>query len=514
MHVVVLPVMKKLLLVTYYFCLLLLFFTFAPSALAATEGDFGAYPTNYDPENPRTKSWFIYELKPGQTKEDSITVVNNSEEEITLKIYPVDATTTGDGAFALLNEDERQMGIGTWVTIAKDTITIGPKDRVDVPFTIAIPKYATVGDHPGGIIIQPAEAPTAKAKGMGVNIVSRVGTRIYQTVPGAKVLNLEVKDLAYKIEDEHLVFTYTLVNKGNVILTPTGTFDITDASGKKVDTIPLASLGSVFPGKPTQITTKSTITAPWFGQYKGTVTLTYSPLKQIQKSIEFFIYIRDWRVAMPVVGLLLLILLFNLRKMFRHGKRIKTAKARVEQAEPTSLPIPRPALAPALATAPAVDVDQAFIGKHIRLLVGFACISILILSALFAFVLQSYVLGGPNQTKATAAPTQTPVEADPTDIPEKVSAPVEKASIKVAIYNGSGTAGAARAVADELTKEGFTVTKTDNALELLPKTLVQYPVGKGVEAAALGAALPAAYSDYTQEEASNSGVFTITLGQQ
>src|SRR5690348_752824 len=60
----------------------------------ADQGHVGAYPSNYDPSNPKTKSWFIYELKPGESKNDSITVVNNSDAQITVKVYPVDATTT------------------------------------------------------------------------------------------------------------------------------------------------------------------------------------------------------------------------------------------------------------------------------------------------------------------------------------------------------------------------------------------------------------------------------------
>src|SRR5260221_7748242 len=173
----------------------------APHVFATAEGTLGAYPTNYDISKPKTKSWFIYELKPGETKEDSITVVNNSDTIINVKVYPVDATTTSDGAFALLNEDQRQADVGSWVQMAKSQITINPRDRQDVPFTITIPKFATVGDHAGGIIVQEAKAVAATNQGIGLNIVSRIGTRIYETIPGAKVIKLDVRDISYKIVD-------------------------------------------------------------------------------------------------------------------------------------------------------------------------------------------------------------------------------------------------------------------------------------------------------------------------
>jgi len=62
--------------------------------------------------------------------------------------------------------------------MSKDIVTISPRDRKEVPFTITIPKYITVGDHAGGIIIQEVKKPNETAQGMGLNIVSRVGTRI------------------------------------------------------------------------------------------------------------------------------------------------------------------------------------------------------------------------------------------------------------------------------------------------------------------------------------------------
>src|SRR5258705_8106821 len=65
--------------VSFLFLLLTSLFPLIPQAFAGGEGNIGAYPTNYDVSNPKTKSWFIYELKPGETKEDSITVVNNSD---------------------------------------------------------------------------------------------------------------------------------------------------------------------------------------------------------------------------------------------------------------------------------------------------------------------------------------------------------------------------------------------------------------------------------------------------
>jgi len=60
---------------------ILLMVLFSPlSVLAIGGGGVAAYPTNPDPLNPVTRSWFIYGVEPGGSKEDSITLRNDSDE--------------------------------------------------------------------------------------------------------------------------------------------------------------------------------------------------------------------------------------------------------------------------------------------------------------------------------------------------------------------------------------------------------------------------------------------------
>ncbi len=520
--------------VKIFLFIMLGFLIFSTHIFAANEGDFGSYPTNYDTSNPKTKSWFIYDLKPGQSKDDSITVVNNSDKTLNIKIYPVDATTTSDGAFALLNENQRQSDVGSWVQMSKSLLTIAPRDRQEVPFTITIPKFATVGDHAGGIIIQEAKPPSSSStSGIGLNIVSRVGTRIYETVPGAKVTKLDVRDFTYSIVNNHLVFSFVMENQGNVILTPNGKIDIKDGSGKIIDAINLINLGSVFPNKPTTLTAKSNITTPWFGKFNATVTINYSNTEAIAKSISFFIYIKDWRVVLPVPALILLIALFFIfRKMFYHAHKIhkavkKATERGLEQGEKIKTDIKegvkktmdkmsasiltQPAYAPAFAD----NVDQMFIARHIKLLVVLISVSIIVLSSLFALILQQFVLLK-LQTQASAAksnviiqPTEIPI---PTLPPTPTNIPVNKSDMKINVLNGGTKEGAAKTFADILTKSGFNVINIDNASTDSAQTIIEYPQGELDGADQLQEALK---PDYTKvsEQATDSSEFTIILGQ-
>ncbi len=509
-----------------------LVFFFSVSRTFAAEGNLGAYPTNFDESNPKTKSWFIYQLKPGESKDDSITVVNNSDKELSVRVYAVDATTTSDGAFALLNENQRQNDVGSWVSISKDVITIAPRSRIDVPFTISIPKYVTVGDHAGGIIVQEATAPTAANAGMALNIVSRVGTRIYETVPGDKVIKLDLTGFAYKIIDTHLVFTFNLVNQGNVILNPTGDLEVKDYTGKTIDKITLGNLGSVFPGKPTAITVASTQTAPIFGQYTAVATVNYSPIESISKSLTFFIYVNDWRYASIIpLALLALLILFRVRKIipswFRNRRRF------------TDTVIPAPQPAPAIAKSvgkkhqkeplilaeeqaiPENYVDSLFVAHHLKLLVILNAIVIVVLSILFGFILQSSVI-----TKITSAANgnnpslpASNVNPQPTAVPPPAAPPasapvptVAKADMQIQILNGGGVIGAAKALADKLTAAGFNITQIGNAATESAQTIVEYPDLQSSGTNLLINALEPDYSNVV-EQSTDSSYFVIIIGR-
>lgn len=498
-----------------YFIVLFGILFFTRQVFAAEQGSLGAYPTNFDSSNPKTKSWFIYELKQGITKEDSITVVNNSDRSLDVKVYPVDATTTSDGAFALLNEDQRQNDVGSWINMANSTITIEPRGHREVPFTISIPKYATVGDHAGGIVVQEVKKTNVATQGIGLNIVSRIGTRIYENVPGDKVINLDVRDLAYKIVNDRLEFTFTMENQGNVILTPTGRLDLKDQSGKVIDTITLNNLGSIFPRKPTSLTAKLDKTGPLFGQFTATLTINYSPTKAIEKSLQFFILIRDWKLALPVPAILFfIVVLFIFRKLFRKRFNVRQGP---QAHKPVYAPVPAAlsSVRPEYVPVSVVNVDQLFLSKHIRLIATLTFFVVIVLSGLFAFLLNFFVFSKMTTfatSSAVSLPSKIFEQVVPTTVPTITNTTIDKSKIEVSVLNGSGKTGLAKTVAGKLTETGFTVIRIDNAPENTTQTIIQYPKGELNGANQLMDALKSDYSNIKQQEASGSSQFTIILG--
>lgn len=231
------------------FFLLAFFWGLKTDFVAAIEyGQLGGKPTYYDPAVADSQSWFIYNLEPGKSKEDSLTVMNLSEESWTALVYAADSIKSSGGGFALRQLTEPKEAVGSWVRfypdskpdfsakIFEDKKTIDEvcrvsredlknnyqleeeevtrleewcqgKDLVEVEmesgekkellFVINIPRDADVGEHTGGIFIQKKVVEeNPQADGSKVMLTTRVGVRIYETVPGEIIKKLDFSNFS------------------------------------------------------------------------------------------------------------------------------------------------------------------------------------------------------------------------------------------------------------------------------------------------------------------------------
>lgn len=308
---------KKSIIGGFLFCLLYLFFFVVP-ALAIETQSFSAYPTHSSDTDPRSKSWFIYSLSAGDQKTDSVTIVNNETQAMTLKVYPADSLTTNDGNFALANEDALKSSLGAWVTLTPSTITLGPKEKKNIPFTISIPANMAKGEYSGGIIFQNTTPQKISNKGMGINVISRIGVRIYESVPGPEQLNMEVRDLNYTVENNYLTFNFIMENKGTVHISPKGTLEVKDMFGRVIEIVPLENfLETTVPGKPVSVTVPTKILSPMLGWNTVNVAIYYSPTKAAVASITFMP--NPWSAYILILAAIIVVLLVS-RKYLIHKK--------------------------------------------------------------------------------------------------------------------------------------------------------------------------------------------------
>lgn len=241
---------KKIMLKSLVFFLVLFFGALAQQSQAVEYGMIGGKPANPDSAVENSESWFIYGLKPGEVKDDSVLVMNLFEEVNDLVIYAADTTPSSSGGFALKQFSEPKTEVGSWVTFypsvvpekfqavfeKKDKsisqlcslnkedlqtefgkieledadleelskwcvgeqsvdVKIEAKGKKEIPFVIKVPENAEIGEHTGGILIQKKAVEDKQVnQGSSVKLTTRVGVRIYETVPGEAIRKLSLSD--------------------------------------------------------------------------------------------------------------------------------------------------------------------------------------------------------------------------------------------------------------------------------------------------------------------------------
>jgi hypothetical protein len=263
---------------------------------------------------------------PGETIETKISVRNDLDQTTTYYSSVEQYTVKGGEEPVFL---PAEFGLPTWIDVQKE-ITLAPKERVEIPVLIKIPKDAPPGGHYAAIFWQ-----TASPQGGGVGIVTKVGTLVLLEISGE--VNESGEVLNFKAERKfftHLPvnFSFDFKNTGNVHIAPQGKIYIKNLFGKTV-----ASL-TVNPGGFHTLpqTTRSFYSQSWepekgmpkiegkgffaelkreiagfaFGYYKAQLNLEYGKeRKVIQKDFGFWVLpIRVLSLSTLVLAVIILIL--------------------------------------------------------------------------------------------------------------------------------------------------------------------------------------------------------------
>ncbi|MFJ6717736.1 WxL protein peptidoglycan domain-containing protein [Streptomyces sp. NPDC091259] len=205
----------------------------APSAGAADNGTWSVFPTPPPGAAASERAYFFHQGAAGATVTDSVTILNSSDGELTFRVFATDAVNTPvGGAFALLPVEAKPEGVGAWTTLAPGTaptVTVPPKGRKDVPFTLKVPEDASPGDHVGGIVALNTAVEGVRQDGkVRVGVKRSVGARLYVRVPGPVVPGLSVEDVGVErhapplpwVRSASATISYSLVNRGNVVVEP------------------------------------------------------------------------------------------------------------------------------------------------------------------------------------------------------------------------------------------------------------------------------------------------------
>jgi hypothetical protein len=201
------------------------------SQTSAENAGVGIQPLGTSKDDPNGGQWFVKQGAPGDTLAFQARLTNLASVERTVKLYLADLNFSADGTPQIPHTQAESKDIGTWGGGVR-SYTLKANSAENVTFNLTVPDNADPGDHVGVVVI---ENPPQQTAGQAFNIVKRVSTRLYVTVPGDAKPALKIESV--KVDPDSSFFPreatvrVTLRNTGTIGLRPTVTINGEKAAG-------------------------------------------------------------------------------------------------------------------------------------------------------------------------------------------------------------------------------------------------------------------------------------------
>lgn len=152
----------------------------------------GIIGANLAPANPANENDgnFYYEIKPGDTLEDSLWLANLRDEENALGIYAVYVLEqNGESKNYSLRTDESKE-ITEWIKIEQEpginSINLSPKEKREIDFSINIPADTPMGTYFGGFALEKATPTNEIGIGNAFRKIIRIEIKVSDKTVGIK----------------------------------------------------------------------------------------------------------------------------------------------------------------------------------------------------------------------------------------------------------------------------------------------------------------------------------------
>lgn len=206
----------------------LILLIFPKSIFAANFGVKPAFPRE---DNPRSESIFVQTINPGESVNEGVKIINSTTETKNLLLYARDSVRSSGGGFACTQLGEGSKNVGTWIkfdisNLEEDIENVKPGNlpntievnipagsEIIIPFSINVPKSASIGEHNGCVLIQEIKQKTMDT---GVSLSLRSGLRVAITVPGKVERKLEFVNFLVDKKDGSVYLRPSVKNTGNV----------------------------------------------------------------------------------------------------------------------------------------------------------------------------------------------------------------------------------------------------------------------------------------------------------
>jgi hypothetical protein len=278
----------------------------------------------------------LLEIKtdPGKTVKATIKLTNISNGELLMKSQFNDfgaKNETGEPNIIFDDSHNNSYALRHWIAPVAP-FKIASKQSKTIDFSIQVPEDAEPGGH-YAVIRFTGSAP--ELEDSGVALSASIGTLVLLNVSGNVIEQASLTDFYAAtptfaksgfFEQGPISFVERIRNQGNIHSRPTGTVEVTDMFGRKVETLRVNGDPANKDDLPKSVLPQSfrrfeqKLNQEWlFGQYHAKVNLTYGDGKKLSSEVSFWV-IPYKLVILAIAGLVALFfaLRFSLRKYNAH----------------------------------------------------------------------------------------------------------------------------------------------------------------------------------------------------
>jgi hypothetical protein len=213
-----------------------------------------------------SKGFFYYELKPGQSKDNRIEVINNSDRPASIHIYPGDATNSESGALTGNTLGEPVKNAGLWVKVEKEKDTLPPKGIRTYRIDFKVPEDTLPGDYLAFVFVQPASDEQVNdvksdnenqgkenKTSVALKVVQRYGIVLWARVPGEHTRSVEYSGLSKSFTSGRLLLVFDIINTGNLFIKPVVEWNLLNNEGETILASSSEDAGYLLPGSRNRI---------------------------------------------------------------------------------------------------------------------------------------------------------------------------------------------------------------------------------------------------------------------
>jgi hypothetical protein len=215
-------------------------------------------------------------VRPGDTWEGNVTIINTGHEEQEVEIYQTDYTYTCDGEYYYGEPGLNSRSNALWVDFSPRMVTVPPGGTVDVGYTMTVPEDEHLtGTYWSILMVEVAGGPSGQVAAdksenikLGINQVVRYGVQLVSHISDTGERRLDFLDTRILRAGSSRILEVDLENIGERWLRPVVWAELYDESGEFMGRFEAGKL-RIFPG--TSVRYKVDLSDVPGGEYRALV---------------------------------------------------------------------------------------------------------------------------------------------------------------------------------------------------------------------------------------------------